>query len=316
MSLRFSSVLVWTILGSLNFGFCSIWSLHFVAMLACELDLPIGINVSLTLLSAALAVFFTFAALASDLLWDRYKRGREGEHRPIRRKQVSGNRLNGHMHPYSYRPLSDHLAREENDNAGHPDEAAPRDTALSQESGLLSEEDADLNSDSRPATPIPVQPVRHKGQGTNSLSSDSQDSSQRMSFDHLGTTHSASMSSDSSTLGKVINLDYTRTLTTKNVFIATWEGIYRDLTFKNTLKGFSWSLAITSMHYVSIIALRIPKGYITLDYALVVISALISWSVCLIGCILMAQMETQLSRQILFSIVATTGVAAMHFTGV
>ncbi len=31
MSVRFSSVLVWTILGSLTFGFCSIWCLHFVA---------------------------------------------------------------------------------------------------------------------------------------------------------------------------------------------------------------------------------------------------------------------------------------------
>ena len=35
-----------------------------MAMLACELDLPIGINVPLTLLSAVLAVLFTFTALA------------------------------------------------------------------------------------------------------------------------------------------------------------------------------------------------------------------------------------------------------------
>src|ERR1700730_10480577 len=56
---RFSTTLIWTMLGSLAFGFCSIWSLHEVAMLACELDLPIGIDVPLTILSSVLAVVFT-----------------------------------------------------------------------------------------------------------------------------------------------------------------------------------------------------------------------------------------------------------------
>lgn len=30
MSVRFSSVLIWSLLGSMIFGFCSIWSLHMV----------------------------------------------------------------------------------------------------------------------------------------------------------------------------------------------------------------------------------------------------------------------------------------------
>jgi NO-binding membrane sensor protein with MHYT domain len=37
--------------------------------------------------------------------------------------------------------------------------------------------------------------------------------------------------------------------------------------------------------------------------------------VCVVGCIFMSQMETHLAQQFLFSFVATTGVAAMHFTG-
>lgn len=69
-----SGVLVWTILGSLTFGFCSIWSLHFIAMLACELPLVIGLDVPLTVLSAFLAVTFTFLALASDIMRERYLR--------------------------------------------------------------------------------------------------------------------------------------------------------------------------------------------------------------------------------------------------
>jgi len=69
------------------------------------------------------------------------------------------------------------------------------------------------------------------------------------------------------------------------------------------------------MHYVGIAGLRIPHGYYTLNPILFLASALISWIVCLVGCIFMAQMETHLPQQILFSVVASTGVAAMHFTG-
>ena len=48
---------------------------------------------------------------------------------------------------------------------------------------------------------------------------------------------------------------------------------------------------------------------------LLILSALISWTVCTVGSILMAKMETHLPQQILFSVLATAGVAAMHFTG-
>src|ERR1700760_2129684 len=80
-ALHFSSVFVWALLGSLIFGFCSIWSLHMVAMLAYEFDLPIGVNAPLTILSALLAVSFTFAAVAGDLLYIRYNSSRNGKER-------------------------------------------------------------------------------------------------------------------------------------------------------------------------------------------------------------------------------------------
>ncbi|KAI9056733.1 hypothetical protein FKP32DRAFT_1762952 [Trametes sanguinea] len=56
---------IWTFLASIAFGFCAIWSMHFVGMLACRLDVNIHFNIPLTILSAVVAVFFTFAALAS-----------------------------------------------------------------------------------------------------------------------------------------------------------------------------------------------------------------------------------------------------------
>lgn len=94
----FSGILVWTILGSLTFGFCSIWSLHFIAMLACELDLPIDLNVPWTILSAILAVLFTFLALISDLLRTRYL-GYLKKERSKRRAKRKQNRIDS-VQPY------------------------------------------------------------------------------------------------------------------------------------------------------------------------------------------------------------------------
>ncbi|KAH9926496.1 uncharacterized protein B0H18DRAFT_1006430 [Fomitopsis serialis] len=60
----------WTLLASLAFGFCAIWSMHFVGMLACRMDIAIGFDPSLTALSAIVAVAFTFAALSSAYVTD------------------------------------------------------------------------------------------------------------------------------------------------------------------------------------------------------------------------------------------------------
>ncbi|KAJ3557463.1 hypothetical protein NM688_g1459 [Phlebia brevispora] len=56
---------LWTLLASVAFGFTAIWSMHFVGMLACSLDVRINFNIPLTILSAAVAVLFTFAAFTS-----------------------------------------------------------------------------------------------------------------------------------------------------------------------------------------------------------------------------------------------------------
>ncbi|KAI0352202.1 hypothetical protein OH77DRAFT_1561431 [Trametes cingulata] len=56
---------IWTFCASIAFGFCAIWAMHFVGMLACRLDVEIRFDIPLTILSAVVAVGFTFAALAS-----------------------------------------------------------------------------------------------------------------------------------------------------------------------------------------------------------------------------------------------------------
>jgi len=139
------------------------------------------------------------------------------------------------------------------------------------------------------------------------------------SGDHSTSGRSSSLLGSSSTstfaLSSIVNIAYLTTSPAKNIFFLTGETLYLGCTWKNIAKGFVWSLAITSMHYAGINALSIPSGYCTLNYALVALSGIISWLVCIVGCILMSQMETHLGQQFLFSIAATTGVAAMHFTG-
>lgn len=348
MSVQLSSVLVWTMLGSLTFGFCAIWCLHFVAMLACELDLPIGINVPLTLLSAVLAVVITFAALASDLLWNTYKRGpprrrravslRGAENGMIRRPSVS-------MYDSSSRPLLGQSAIEDEEDYsldGEDSESPPLEDLREERHARMA---ADGEEESQPSLDMSRTSSRiSSGHEINTSSCNGSTLGERLSSPgssprpktlrresngrpNLYRSHtsapSISQRSDSfigstqSTYGldRMINMAYRGTAPAKNAFIATGEALYTRCTFKNVVKSFFWSLAITSMHYVGIAALRIPQGHLTLHPALVVLSALISWVVCLVGCILMSHIETNFAQQFLFAAVACIGVATMHFTG-
>ena len=366
MSLHFSSVLIWTILGSLTFGFCSIWSLHFVAMLACELDLPIGINVSLTVLSAILAVLFTFAALASDLLWDTYMRSRRRSYRALRRERTTSSsakssRLSA-RDPSSERLLDPIEEEEEGEEEGeeesgeehHDQDADGSPSPPFSKHSSEQDRNGTFRPDTPPSTPpMSPQPILHRDPGHKLLglhlngsagktstrlsiqtsepttptrveSSESstgfpgfpryqkrpsEQSISRRSDSFMGSTHS------SYGLSNIMNLAYRSTSPAKNAFVATGEALYAGCTHRNIIKGFLWSLAITSMHYVGIAALRIPQGDFTLEVPLVILSALISWIVCLVGCVLMSRIETHLAQQFLFAVVACTGVAAMHFTG-
>ena len=347
MSVHISSVLAWTVLGSLTFGFCSIWCLHFVAMLACELDLPIGINVPLTFLSAVLAVIFTFAALASDLLWDTYMRGRRRNHRSLsKRRAANGSVIGSNADAAQYTTnASGRQDEEEVDDDGQSedeDEApllrtshhrwaqdqsdeAPSSPDTTQQmkyksSPTLNSTSVTLNGS---ATPGQYKPTTQSPTGTSARSDEEPirrpSFYQRRSSEHSVVSRRSdsllSFTTGSFGLGSIMNIAYRSTSPAKNAFKATGEALYAGCTIRNIAKGFLWSLAITSMHYSGIAALRIPSGYFTLHPFLVILSGLISWVVCLVGCVLMSQIETHFAQQFLFAAVACMGVAAMHFTG-
>ena len=331
MSLHFSSVFVWALLGSLIFGFCSIWSLHEVAMLAYEFDLPIGVDAPLTVLSALLAVSFTFVAMAGDLLFDRYRSGRRGR----RRRNIRRSR--------GKRMVQDHLAASTNQSTTplltipDPDEESgqSQDTspALTPNERPSMEDYMQSNGNMVPFNQLSPsrtpslasshsKPVRQSRTDPVAQSTDEsengQDPSSRTSSDYsyFRQLSAADSSSGSFGLSNAVGFIYRDgTLPAKNAFVATAKALYHGLTPRNIVKGFVWSLAITSMHYVGIFALHIPNGYYKINFGLLTLSALISWAVCTVGFILMAKMETHLPQQILFSVIASTGVAAMHFTG-
>lgn len=341
----FSGILVWTILGSLTFGFCSIWSLHFIAMLACELDLPIGLNVPLTILSAILAVGFTFLALFSDLLRSRYLEYLKTQRK--KRRTKTKNVRDDHVEPYeegmrSTDALLGSYPDQNMNNASGRLVLTPNEPSRPQRE--LQRQDSDRRTTLGPleahfngVNGNPTQmhspsshmsPTRLLGSfasTANESFSDSvgdTDSVPRSSTprssteDELSRQSSATMVSDTSdySLPRFMSFKLAKSTTTEatNVLVGTARGIYQGATLRNFCRGFIWSLAISSMHYSGIVALRIPDGYFTVQPFIVLLSATISWLVCTLACILIPRIEVNLAQQLLFSVVAATGVAAMR----
>ncbi|KEQ63304.1 PAS/PAC sensor hybrid histidine kinase [Aureobasidium melanogenum CBS 110374] len=345
MSLRFHSVLLWVLFGSFVFGGCSVWCLHMVAMLACEFDVKMGINTSLTVLSAFLPVFFTFLALGSELLWERWHHGRGRKKRRSRKTRLKTTTLspmskyrNNNNHSFSLHPVAEEEEEEAvedyQDEEIAPDQpllSGPRPSqARNPESQswsgprtdfFRSSQDgpgASFDSSLLPASPGVIILRDDTSTGFRDDASTVSSGSFNPSSTEGSTTRreSSSGSSTSHGLSSAMGLAYRRApATTMNAFVATAKILYYGMTPRNIIKGFLWSLAITSMHYSGIYGLKVPHGKVVLDPWIVLASALISWLVCTVGCICMAEMEAMLSQQLLFSVVATTGVSSMHWTG-
>jgi hypothetical protein len=272
VSLNFSSVLIWTILGSLTFGFCSIWSLHFIATLACELDLQIGINVPLTLLSSILAVSFTFVALTSDLLWERYRQGPQGKRRSLRTRRDTNpfgggkNAMDSSCRPLlspideDFDPQTEHaelsssldilrnspLKVDENtplEHVGPPESSSndrkqrPQAPHFNHAQLIGSPKNLAVQDQTMPLLPDPNSTT---GFPDSLLRASSEHSISRRSS-IIGSAHTSSYG-----LSTIMNLAYRSTKPAKNAFLATGEALYIGFTLKTITKGFLWSLSITS----------------------------------------------------------------------
>lgn len=61
--------------------------------------------------------------------------------------------------------------------------------------------------------------------------------------------------------------------------------------------------------------MEIPEGRIEWNLYIVILSYLVAFCVCFVGCIAMVHMEVHFGRQVAFSTIAAFGVCSMHYTG-
>lgn len=287
-----SAVLVWTILGSLIMGFAGIWCMHFLGMLSCEFDLLIGLKLPQTILSAVIAVVFTYGALSIDLLHKHYKRSRTKRFDFEGRNSTARDR---HQHPGTeYRPSLEPLFRPSAELQTTPFQihASQRDVEVGESQHGFSRSRL-LLADIGPTS---------EDEDTQS------DSSRRLLLDNTAPGHEV----DSSTSHSTFDLNPTSQI---NTLLFAAKAIFNGLTVSNLVKAFLWSIALTNMHFMGVMALDIPGGYVSLSPPRVILCAFISWSVCCVGVGLMAGIEANIKHQLLFSVVAATGVAAVHFSG-
>lgn len=292
-STKFINVLTWIFIVSLTFGFCSSWSLHFVGMLSCELDVPIRLNVGLTLLTGALAVGFTFISLGKDILRKSYTRRIQKEATTKTGVKDGDARL-----PLLERDLDSDLGLE----PSIASESAPAhqrpiaDTPFSDEAFLRNS--SSIVGRDRVEDPERPSLTLASGLGESSASN----SQQQWNF-------------GSSRVDDLMTMATQGTKSHKNAFIATFEGLVAGFSLQTVLMGLLWSLSLTCMHFGGLMAMEIPDGYMILSPVPVVLASLISWVVCIAGYIYMTNVEPFLSQQVLFSVVAAIGIASMHFTG-
>jgi NO-binding membrane sensor protein with MHYT domain len=300
-STKFRHVLTWTLIVSLTFGFCSSWSLHFVGMLSCKLDVPIGLDVGLTLFTGALAVGFTFISLGKDVLRKSFQQeASRGESAravfqddnatvPLLRSDLASDHLN----------LEQSIASSELTAAVQGQAPAGR-----------SYSDFVFMNHSTPALVVDrAGDVEQLNQVPHSVLSGSGPGEGHNSNTHQHWSFGSPRVDDLRGMATQGNRPH------KDAFIATFEGLLAGFSLETVLMGLLWSLSLTCMHYGGLSAMQIPEGYMTLSPIPVVISAMISWTVCIAGYIYMTNVEPFLSQQVLFSVVAAVGIATMHFTG-
>ena len=318
-------------------------------MLGYGLDLRIGISVGLTVLSALLAVFFTFIALAFDMLYARcWKRKRRVGSNAMQRRASAHNeslalRTSSALDEPSLEPLLPPTKQMNSDDSA--DGTDLERALLSNMSGsqqrpsisvIQSTDKAVRSSSGHPwserSTNMKPAPLarRHQSQHTDVPTLEHRDSQASMasevdsdtgvdtaSYQDVDSRRSSSFATSTTSalgLGGIMGLKRhpNSKESSANAFVATYYTLRARLNVGNIVKGFFWAIAITSMHYVGIWGLRVPQGYVSLNPYLVILSLVICWIVCVVGCILILEIETNLGQQVLFSVVATCGVAAMR----
>ena len=90
---------------------------------------------------------------------------------------------------------------------------------------------------------------------------------------------------------------------------------YSSISLLVALRAAVWGVAIVFMHYCGMWAMEIPDGRIAWNWGIVILSYVVAFTVCFVGCIAMVHMEVHFGRQVVFSTIASLGTCSMHYTG-
>lgn len=280
-------------------------------MLSCEFDVAIGLNPLLTILSAVIAVVFTFGALSTHLVQE-YQRRLVPKHFDV---EGLGTAVDHHLGPELGRRES--LERSLRSSLELSRSRSRTDSATFTTGNGPSEwtGDGDIH-DGTSSIGVSIELERPLLDSNHSYGLHSSiDFSTAMPQSRSVLYNALHESGTMRTSRQRKNISSARSAPALNVLLMTANALINGLTFANVVKGFVWSIALTNMHFMGVKAMDIPGGFVSLDPLRVLLCALISWSVCCVGVILMAGMEVNLKQQVVFSIVAATGVAAVHFSG-
>lgn len=337
-------VFVWTILSGFVFGFCAVFCIHEIAMLACELDVPIGIDPTWTIISATLATVFTFAALAGGSFREFHKDNETKMSRRQHEVDTRGYAMSdilppGHIVSATVNDRDIHDGG--NDNNAYPEtddtfwetqsdvglldaehgQSPPQKTVFRVESSVSQKPNQSfIAAFTKHHMPSLLKIERRSVELDNQDPFESQDDRTpkplaALAISPSGSPSGVSASMIASGLGLLPRSKEASESQSSNVFVATATVVYAGLTFENIVKGLLWSASLTSMHYCGLLSLKIPNGVVVFNPTLVVVAATICWNVCIVGAICMETMTDMLAQQLLFSFVATTGCAGLHWSG-
>ncbi|EED79627.1 hypothetical histidine kinase [Postia placenta Mad-698-R] len=315
----------------LSFGRCHIQ----MGMLACRLDIRVRFNIPLTILSAVVAVAFTFAAF-----WTAYLS--ETIENPHVTLLVSQAYKAVRACIYSRCPERDPEAAYEalqQDGEGHHDDPCPR---TSQD---WTEEEWDVGENMEPGPCQRSQtPLRrlscdeHDTSSTTSSSSTRSDSSEHMrqhvasgsgsTFSGTTLASTASLSGTShpswdeslhAGLSRETRLRLTAQAQERPPPMFDWrywaKTHWKTVTRLLALRAAVWGMALVLMHYCGMWAMHIPGGHISWNPGIVVLSYGVAFAMCLVACIFMEHMDMHFGRQVAFSTIAAFGCCSMHYTG-
>ncbi|KAH9884657.1 hypothetical protein C8Q73DRAFT_770527 [Cubamyces lactineus] len=335
---------VWTFLASIAFGFCAIWSMHFVGMLACRLDVAIRFDIPLTILSAVVAVGFTFAALASPYAMEAIE------------NSISIRTLSK-WNEEIYASVSNLVTGRTSDDleAAYTPLRTSADERMSEAAEESIDDDHEGSSEEDERFAEEEQPVNFaSGSGFSRLPSQHR----RASFSIDGASKSPAQSATRRVVQRVLSPNAARlsTLSTPST-TSTDTSTSSESSFTRNLSGLSretrlriraqakdrpvpdfgwrywlkahyksisvflciraaiWAAAIVFMHYCGMWAMKVPSGRVSWNLWIVALSYLVAFSLCFVGCLSMVHMESHFGRQVTFSTIAAIGCCSMHYTG-